>query len=229
MAGPEPRLTGIVLAGGRSRRMGTDKAWLDWYGRPLVAHVAAALRAAGCAEVLAVGGDAARMSAHGLRPVPDAMPGEGPLQGLAAGLAAAAHPLALVVACDMPHLEPAALALLARLAAGHDAAVPWIEPGGWEPLHAAYGRSCLPAIRVRLAAGERRMTCFYGDVRVRAVSAGELAAADPSLASLRSVNTPGELAAARSQGVGSRRRSATPASGAGGGLGTGTGCPSRPG
>jgi molybdopterin-guanine dinucleotide biosynthesis protein A len=190
-------LTGIVLAGGQSRRMGRDKAWLDWEGQPLLARVAHALRRAGCAEVLIVGGDAPRIAALGLHAVPDRWPGEGPLAALATGLQAARHPLALAVACDMPHLDPQALALLARLAQGFDAAVPWVAPGGWEPLHAAYGRSCLPAIEARLQAGERKVTSFYVDVRVRAVAREEVAAADPSLATLQNVNTPEDLAAAR--------------------------------
>ncbi len=186
-------MTGIVLAGGQSRRMGRDKAWIEWDGQPLVARAAAALRAAGCTEVLVVGGDAVRIAALGLTPVADAAPGEGPLQALAAGLAAAAAPVALVVACDMPGLRPEALSALGRLADGYDAAVPHVPPGGWEPLHAAYAKTCLPAIEARLAAGERKMTCFYGDVRVRAVTAEELAAVDPGLGSLRNVNTPEEL------------------------------------
>jgi molybdopterin-guanine dinucleotide biosynthesis protein A len=192
-------VTGIILAGGRSSRMGADKAWLDWKGRPLIACVAEALRAAGCAEVLAVGGDDVRVAACGMVPVADSRPGEGPLPALRDGLAAARSPLALAVACDMPHLRPAALGLLARLAAGCDAAVPWIPPGGWEPLHAAYATSCLPALEARLARGERKMTCFYEDVRVRAVTREDLLAVDPALASLRNVNTPEELAAARVQ------------------------------
>lgn len=192
-------MTGIVLAGGQSRRMGTDKAWLDWNGRPLLARVADALRAAGCTDVLVVGGDAARVAALGLAHVPDGIAGQGPLQGLAAGLLAAASPLALAVACDMPSLQPQALALLGRLADGFDAAVPWLDPGGWEPLHAAYSVACLPAIQRCLRRGDRKMTAFYEDVRVRRVSAAELSAADPDLRSLRNVNTPEDLAAARRQ------------------------------
>ncbi len=186
-------MTGIVLAGGQSRRMGRDKAWIEWEGQPLVARSAGALAAAGCAEVLVVGGDATRIAARGLRAVADAMPGEGPLQALAAALAAATDPIVLVVACDMPGLRPEPLRTLAQLAEGFDAAVPWVPPGGWEPLHAAYAKTCLPAIRARLAVGERKMTCFYPDVRVRAVTPEEVG----DLESLRNVNTPAELEAAR--------------------------------
>jgi molybdopterin-guanine dinucleotide biosynthesis protein A len=178
--------------------MGRDKVWLDWGGRPLVAVVAEALWRAGCAEVLAVGGDGAALARLGLRPVADAAPGEGPLPALAAGLAAARHPWALAVACDMPHLRPEALRLLADLAVGYDAAVPLRAPGAWEPLHAAYlAPACLPAIRARLRAGERRLASFLADVRVRAVAPAELRAVDPALWTLANVNTPDELAAAR--------------------------------
>lgn len=190
-------MTGIVLAGGRSTRMGTDKAWLDWNGRPLVARVAAALRAAGCTEVLAVGGHLARLAQLGLSAIPDPEPGEGPLPALAAGLRAARGPLVLAVACDMPHLNPRALALTADLAPGHDAVVPWLDPRGWEPLHAAYRRSCLPAIQERLAAGERKTTCFYPDVDVRKMTRAELVAVDPDLLTVVNVNTPADVQRAR--------------------------------
>ena len=95
--------TGAVLTGGRSTRMGTDKAFVEVDGRPMAGRVAAALRAAGAAEVLAVGGDLDRLPSLGFdRAVPDRHPGEGPLGGLLTALAAAGHDVVVVLACDVP-------------------------------------------------------------------------------------------------------------------------------
>ncbi|HMJ77824.1 MAG TPA: molybdenum cofactor guanylyltransferase [Iamia sp.] len=110
---------GAVLCGGASRRMGRDKALVPIEGVALARRVADALVAGGCARVLAVGGDATRLAALGLEPVPDRWPGEGPLGGLATALGAADEGDVLVLApCDLLHPSPAAVAtLLGALAA----------------------------------------------------------------------------------------------------------------
>jgi len=125
--------------------------------------------------------------------VPDYDPPSGPLGGLAAGLAAMEHDLAIVVACDMPLLNPDLLRYLIERAAGVDAAVP-LTGQEFEPLHAAYRRSCLPAIRRRLANDQRRVVSFFGDVRVIAVPEAEWRLIDPDGQSLSNLNTPDDLA-----------------------------------
>jgi len=138
--------------------MGTDKALLEVGGRPLAAIVAAALRGAGAAEVLAVGGDGPRLAGLGLRAVPDASPGEGPLGGLITALAEAGNDLVAVLACDLPGATAAAVAavvdaLAARPAAG--VAVP-SAGGRLHPLHAAWRRSVAADHLARaFSAGER--------------------------------------------------------------------------
>ena len=138
--------------------MGTDKAMLEVRGRPLAAIVAAALQDAGAAEVLVVGGDGLRLTALGLRTVPDATPGEGPLGGLLTALVAAAHDLVVVLACDLPWAAaPAVRAVVDALVAHPHAgvAVPFTA-GRAHPLHAAWRRSVAGDELARaFAAGER--------------------------------------------------------------------------
>ncbi|HEY8393934.1 MAG TPA: molybdenum cofactor guanylyltransferase [Thermaerobacter sp.] len=107
-------ITGVILAGGHSRRMGRDKALLDLGGRPMIARVAEALGRV-CAEVLVVDRDPDRYAFLGLPVVLDRKPGFGALSGLHAGLLALPRPYGLFVACDMPFLQPALLRYLAGL------------------------------------------------------------------------------------------------------------------
>lgn len=98
--------TGVILAGGASSRMGTDKAFVEIDGRPMVLRVADALRAGGCEPVWCQGGDPVRLAALGLDARPDdagsARPG--PVRAIASALAAATAPTVVVAACDLPAL-----------------------------------------------------------------------------------------------------------------------------
>jgi len=183
-------LTGIVLAGGVSRRMGRDKAFLKLAGRPLIAIVIERM-AQVCAEVLVVAGDARPYVGLGVTVVEDRFRNVGVLGGLHAGLEAAAHELALAVGCDMPFLNPDLLRAFARWAEGFDVAL--LRQGEQvEPLHGAYRRTCLPAIEAAIRAGWRRVVSFFPHVRVRYVTPKEVIPLDPDLRSFRNVNTPEE-------------------------------------
>lgn len=188
-------ITGVILAGGQSRRMGRDKALLDLGGRPMIARVAERLGQA-CAEVLVVDREPGRYAFLGLPVVPDRRPGFGALSGLHAGLLALRRPFGLFVACDMPFLRPPLLRYLAALAttaaaAAWDAVVPR-RGGRPEPLLAVYGRHLLPVVEDILAGGGgplRRVLEAPG-VRVRWVEEQALRRFDPELVSLVNVNTP---------------------------------------
>jgi molybdopterin-guanine dinucleotide biosynthesis protein A len=156
----------IVLAGGRSRRMGQDKALLPIDGRPLIERVVQAL-APHFAEVLVSVAEPGRYEFLGRRTVVDRQPGEGPLMGLASALAASSHDVNLVVPCDAPDVSvPLALRLL-RAARGADAAVPRTAEGRPEPLFAVYRRRTLPRLEAALAAGERTLRHLYPALAVR--------------------------------------------------------------
>jgi len=183
-------LTGIILAGGASRRMGQDKAFLDLGGRPLISLVSGRLRAISD-EVLVVADSGDRYAHFADRCVADVFSGVGTLGGIHAGLQAATHDRALVVGCDMPFLNPVLLTWFADAVGEYDLAV--LKQGEWlEPLHAVYRKSCLPAIEAVIQTGERCAFSFYDQVRVRYVDPVEISHLDSELRSFCNVNTSAE-------------------------------------
>ncbi len=201
-----PPLSGVVLAGGQSRRMGQDKALLRLWGPagPTLLEVVTARLAAVCDEVLVVSA-APREDWPALeaRLVFDRFPGGGALGGIYTGLAEAAHPYALTVGCDMPFLHLALLHRMAKLPRDYDVLIPRLprsglrKQGGFhlEPLHAIYGRACLEPMLDLLQRGGRQIIRFFPQVRVRYLEPDEWAALDPQGLSFRSLNTPQDVAA----------------------------------
>ena len=190
-------LTGIVLAGGGSRRMGRDKAFLELGGRALIEIVIEHLGKA-CAEVLVVSPDARPFHHLGVPVVEDRFHGVGVLGGLHAGLDAASHEVTVVVGCDMPFLDPDLLRAFAGWADGFDVAV--LRQGEYvEPLHGAYRRTCGAAIEAVLREGRRRIVSFFPRVRVRYVTTAQVAPFDAQLRSIRNVNTPQDWEAVQAE------------------------------
>ena len=190
-------LTGLVLAGGSSRRMGRDKALLELDGVALVQLVVERLEGI-CEEVLIVGGDPAAYPDLGARLVADVFAGVGVLGGIHAGLQAAECELALAVGCDMPFLDVDLLLAFADWAKGHDVAL--LRQGEQvEPLHSAYRRTCLTPIEQAILSGERRVVSFFPHVSVRYVTPEEVASFDPELRSFRNINTAEEWRAVRKE------------------------------
>lgn len=195
----EPRFpdrSAAILAGGKSSRMGRNKALLDVGGSSMVRLTAALLRPL-VGDLFLVADDAAPYAALGLPVRPDVHHGCGSLGGIHAAIAGAAHPLVLCVACDMPHLSAAVPELLlASAEPDDDALIPRVG-GRPEPLLAVYGRGALPAIERAILARRLRIIDALRDARVRFLDEDRLRPADPSLRSFFNVNTPDELAAAR--------------------------------
>jgi len=183
-------LTGVVLAGGSSRRMGIDKAFLELDGRSLIEIVIERMHSV-CSEVLVVAGDVQPYSGLDARLVTDHFRGVGVLGGIHAGLEAAPHDLTLVVGCDMPFLNTRLLRAFAGWAKGFDVVV-FRQEDLVEPLHGAYRRTCLPAIEAAIRSGRRRIVSFFPHVRVRYVSPDEVRPFDADLRSFYNVNTPEE-------------------------------------
>jgi len=188
-------LAAVVLAGGRSRRMGRDKATLELAGERLVDR---AVRTVGEAfeEVVVVRGhpDRPEIPGLGVRQVTDSIPGQGALGGIHAGLAAIGAPAALVIACDMPLLETDFLVWIGEQLADHQVAVPR-GPDGLQPLCAAYHRSCLPVVEDFLARGQRQVYAFYPRVRTRELRLRTGGPWHGRFELFTNVNTPDELAA----------------------------------
>src|SRR5690606_26581772 len=144
--------TGVLLAGGQSRRMKTNKALLDWQGEPLIAFQARRFQA-WFSETILITNTPSEYAFLGLPMYSDRIPGLGPLVGIEAALGASRFPLAFVAACDMPFIDEALVRYMVELAAGdYDAVVPRIGRQR-EPLHAVYGKACLPHIAELLDQG----------------------------------------------------------------------------
>jgi molybdopterin-guanine dinucleotide biosynthesis protein A len=174
--------------------MGRDKALLPWGSGDLLDHAIARLAAA-VPEVAILCGPVARYADRGSPVLLDPETGDGPIAGLEAGLAHAGGRPVLLLAVDLPLVPAALLRALVDALPGHDAVVPRSSRGP-EPLSAAYGPACLAAITARLAAGERRMTAFWPDVRVREMGGPELARFGDPEAMFLNVNEEADLARA---------------------------------
>ncbi|MGH7721792.1 MAG: molybdenum cofactor guanylyltransferase [Candidatus Dormibacteria bacterium] len=168
-----PPLTGLILCGGRSRRMGVDKAVLVVDGERLVDRAARRLRAVSDPVLLAPG--ERPLTVSGCASVPESV-AAGPLSGIVSGLRASPHDLTAVVAVDMPWLDAELLALLAAACSTEDDAVVPLSVNGLEPLHAVYARSALPAMAGALAGGRLRMRAVLDDLRVRTIDVADLLA-----------------------------------------------------
>jgi molybdopterin-guanine dinucleotide biosynthesis protein A len=184
----------IILAGGRSQRLGRDKSLLLLAGQPLLARTVARL-APLSDDLIVVTNHADRYEPLGLptRLIPDQRPGVGALMGIYSGLRAARHGLALAVACDMPFLSVSLLRYMLSLAPDYDVVIPRLD-GFLEPLHAVYGRACLGPMETVLEAGRRQIIAFFDQVRVRYVEEEEVDRFDPQRLSFVNVNTPQDWA-----------------------------------
>lgn len=190
------RVSCIILAGGASRRMGEDKRRLRLWGNcgPTLLEHCVALASPLCAECLVVLNDPEGWPALGARLVRDEQPGAGPLAGLASGLEQARYERALLLACDLPLLQPALLQAMLGEPQEYDALVPVQETVGdrpqVEPLLAIYRRACLPEIRACLAHGERSMHGLLGLIQTRYYTPAEWKRYDPAGKSFLNLNQP---------------------------------------
>ncbi len=184
--------------------MGRPKPWLPFAGETLLGRVVRVLdEVLEPVVVVAAPGQEVPPLPSGVEVVRDEVEGQGPLAGLAVGLAAVLSstpdpaPVVYVSSCDVPFLKPAFATRVVELLleAPVRAAVPRV--GGYlHPLAAAYHASILPVVRARLAAGDRRLTDLVARLPTRFLGPTDLAAADPDLLSLRNLNTPEEYATA---------------------------------
>ncbi len=184
----------IILAGGQSRRMGSDKALLRLApdGPRLLEMVLAAVKPLASSIVISTNRPDV-FSWTGLPLVADNYPGSGPLAGLEAGLGASPADFNLLVACDMPWLAPSLLAYLLQLAPAYEAIVPLSPEGRAEPLCAVYSKECLPVIRQHLAEGSLKMTGWLNKINTLFVPAAQFAKYDPDFRSFRNLNRPEDL------------------------------------
>jgi molybdenum cofactor guanylyltransferase len=176
--------TAIILAGGHSERMGRDKSLLPIDGRPMIEHVYRQLEPH-FRRILVSASDPDKYAFLGLEVIPDKMPDQGPLMGIASALEASDNDLNLVVACDIPEIDIGFVQDMFRQADGFDAVVPVGEGSLAEPLFAVYRKSVLGSALEALSAGKRRVRDVFDRCRVKFVDL-------PEKPWLKNLNTPEE-------------------------------------
>ena len=191
-----PHVSGVVLAGGKSRRMGgSPKALIPFGERPLVQHVVERVKSV-LPDCLIVTNSPELYAFLDVPMVGDVFAEGGSLGGIYSGLAAAPGEAAFCVACDMPFVSSGLIAHLVDRAGEADVVIPDAD-GELQPLHAVYAKACLPAMERRLRAGRLKVTGFFDEVRVVRVPTGTVARfEDPALAFMN-LNTPEDVARAR--------------------------------
>jgi molybdopterin-guanine dinucleotide biosynthesis protein A len=162
----QEQATAIIMAGGDSCRMGIDKSMLLIKDQPIIKHICDQLRGT-FSQILISTDDVEKYAFLGFDCIPDKMPGQGPLMGIASALEASANELNLVVACDIPHIDIRFVRKMLTEAQAADMVIPTTGNEKYEPLFAVYRKSSLEAINEVLSSGARKISDAFAQCKVR--------------------------------------------------------------
>jgi molybdenum cofactor guanylyltransferase len=190
-------VTGILLAGGKSRRMGEDKRYLHVGEQTLLERDLSVLRSVFHDVAIVLAQDSAVLD-QDVPVLRDLVPDCGSLGGLYTGLKHAKTPHIFIVACDMPFVNAAVVQYFTSLKGDADIVMAKLKTG-LHPMHALYGQRCLPAIEEMIRQRDLKIQklAAHGALKVRLVNDADLAGVDPEGYSFINVNTPADLDAAR--------------------------------
>lgn len=197
------RVTGIILAGGKSSRLGRDKAWEDVGGQRIIDRVIGALQSS-CHEVLIIGDRPERQNELSLPKCiqyrSDDLKGRGSIGGLYTGLKASDTLWSLVVACDMPFISRELIRFMLSIISKNrcDAIVPVIN-GRYQPTHALYNSTCIPFIEKNISSGNFRMDSYFDEIYLEEISEDVINSIQGAELSFFNVNTEDDLFTAREQ------------------------------
>jgi len=168
----QEKATAIIMAGGDSLRMGVDKSMLPIDGQPLIGKIAQQLR--GSFEQILISANEPDKFAHlCLEVIPDRIPGQGPLMGIASALQASANEINFVVACDIPRINLSFVRKMLAEAKAADLVIPTTGDGRYEPLFAVYRKSALAAINQVLSSGRRKISDVFSRCKVKYIELGD--------------------------------------------------------
>ena len=184
-------VSGVILAGGKSRRYGQNKALVNINGIPLIKRVLGVMENLFSSTVV-ITNTPDTYSFLNLPMFEDRIKGLGPLGGIFTGLNVISEKAGFFVACDMPFLNPDLIRYLVTAQQGFDVVVPTFS-GKFEALHALYTQNCLPEIEQMIHAGVYQTIQLYQSVAVRYVEENEIRRFDPELKSFSNINKPEEL------------------------------------
>jgi len=191
-------VTGVLLAGGKSRRMGEDKRYLVVGGQTLLERGLGVLRSIFQEVLVVIAQDSPPLDLNA-RVVRDLVADCGSLGGLYTGLTQATTPYIFVVACDMPFLDPAVIVQFTSRRSAADIVMAKLR-ARLHPMHALYSKQCLPFVEQMIGAQQLKIQEIVSNVslRIRYVTEADLLTIDPSGHSFENVNTPADLDVARS-------------------------------
>lgn len=182
--------TAVILAGGKSSRMGRAKALLPFDHEPLIVHILRTLKSL-FTEVVVVAAPDQELPALPALLVRDKVAYQGPVGGIYYGLEAAGGDFCFVTSCDVAFINLSLISYLMSHIQHHDVVVPYWQER-FQPLHAVYRRSVLPLLREQLERGELRPIFLYDRVRARKVCEDEIRRFDPDGLSFFNINTPAD-------------------------------------
>ena len=190
-------MTGLIMAGGKSRRLGQDKRFLTLGGKSCLQHVLDAYRDL-FDEILIVADAKEPFQSVGVRVVEDLIPGAASLGGLYTGLFYAEEERVFAAAADMPCLSPETIKIVLEQAERGDVVIPDLN-GKLQPMHAVYSKVCLPYLKAFIDRSELKVQnlCAIPELRVHRIPQSVFEAVDPKLRSFFNINTPDDLAIAR--------------------------------
>ena len=187
-------MTSIILAGGRSLRLGSSKALEIIGGKSLIERVVERVKLVSKQTLIVISqGQLALPVTVEAKVLVDLYPGKGPLGGIYTGLLASPSSHSVVVACDMPFLNIELLRYMIELSPGFDAVVPRLGEGRVEPLHAIYSKSCLDNMKIQLEHNHLQISHSLTMLRVRYIERAECQKFDPQLLSFFNINNQSDL------------------------------------
>ena len=183
--------SGTILSGGKSIRMGQNKALIEIEGTPIISRIHDLFRRL-FQEVIIVTNQKESFINFDSKICQDLIPDKGALGGLYTGIFFSSFQYSFCVACDMPFINRSLVQYLFENVQGDDVIVPRTKDG-LQPLHAIYSKNCLAPIKRIIEEGKYRIIDFYKLVKVKIVDERDFLFLDPLRESFMNVNTPEEL------------------------------------
>jgi molybdopterin-guanine dinucleotide biosynthesis protein A len=194
----------VILAGGKSSRMGRPKALLLFDGEPLIVHIVRALKSV-FTEIVVVASPGQELPPLPATLARDEVAYQGPVGGIYYGIKAAGGESCFVTSCDAPFLDLSLISHLVTQISNCDVVVPYWQER-LQPLHAVYRKSVLPFLREQLDRGELRPVFLYDKVRAKKIAEEEIRGFDPEGLSFLNMNTPDDYERALERWQESRQR-----------------------
>jgi molybdopterin-guanine dinucleotide biosynthesis protein A len=181
-------VTGIILAGGKSSRIGTNKAFLKVGKKTMIEEIVDKFKNI-FREIIIITNEVKRFDLLEVEVIPDIIPSKGPLGGIYTGLVKSDNFLNFVIACDMPFLNQILVNYMLKASSGYDVIVGYYNDR-FQPLCAIYSKNCIKPIENQLQKSNLKITEFFKYVRVKTITEAEIRKLDPQGLIFSNINTP---------------------------------------